>query len=158
MTVDVLWELDEPDDEALVEACRVAGQTLLEATGHGARDLAVLLTSDEGIRALNLTWRGEDRPTDVLSFAMDEGEELEGPPGEPPPLGDVAISLETARRQASDLGQSPRQEVLFLLVHSVCHLLGHDHGEAEEARRMRSEEDRLLAIVAPGQVRHPTPY
>lgn len=152
--VDVIWELDTPEEAQLVsEVARVA-EALRVAVQAQERDLCVALVDDEEIQRLNEQWRGESKPTDVLSFPVD----THGPEGPPMPLGDIAISVETCSRQAAEHGWSVVEEITFLLVHSVCHLLGHDHGEAEEAGAMRAEEDRLLAIVAPGQRRPPTPY
>ena len=152
--VDVLWELEEPEDAELVEAVARVSEQLRRSVGAEDRDLCVALMDDLAIQLLNQQWRNETKPTDVLSFPAD----ADGPEGAPSPLGDIAISLETCARQANAHGWSLLEEVTFLVVHSVCHLMGHDHGEPDEAAAMRAEEDRLLAIVAPGQSRPPTPY
>ncbi len=158
MPAEVLWEHTEPLDGGLAGALERRAEGLLSAVGAPKRDMAVLLCDDARIVELNELWRGESKPTDVLSFATDEGDALVVPPGMTPPLGDVAISLDSAGRQAQDHGWSLLEEVTFLLVHGVCHLVGHDHAEPDEAARMRAEEDRLLEAVAPGQARPPTPY
>ena len=112
--------------------------------------ISVLLTDDAGIHELNLEFRGVDAPTDVLSFPMNELT-----PGEFDPemceydpetdailLGDMAISLERARAQAEEFGHSADREISYLAVHSVLHLLGYDHmDEGEEKRLMRSREE-----------------
>ena len=152
--VDVLWELEGPEDVELVEAVARVAEVLRRSVGAEERDLCVALMDDDAIQTLNQQWRSEAKPTDVLSFPAD----ADGPEGAPIPLGDIAISLETCGRQATAHGWSLVEEVTFLVVHSVCHLIGHDHGAPEEAAAMRAEEDRLLAIVAPGQRRPPTPY
>jgi len=166
--VDVSLEGAAEAHDALAARLERAAAGLLDAKGLAARELSLLLTDDASIREINLEWRGEDQATDVLSFPADE----ELPEDErgggvslivaealgPPPLGDVVISVETAARQAAELGQTTEEVAIFLLVHGFCHLLGHDHGEPDEARRMRAEEDALLARVAPGQARPPTPY
>jgi len=105
-------------------------------------ELSVLLTDDATIRPLNARWRGIDRATDVLSFSQLEGEVI----GQASVLGDVVISLETAERQAAELGHDTAWEVRVLLVHGICHLLGHDHEGDEEAERMETLERELLAI------------
>ena len=149
----MLWELDGEEDVGLMDHVRSVSDGLRGALGVEEQDLCVLLVDDAAMAALNVRWRGEDRPTDVLSFPAGVP-----PKGAPAALGDVAISLETCARQAASHGWPLAEEVTFLLVHSLCHLLGHDHGAPEEAAAMRLEEDRLLAIVAPGQRRPPTPY
>ena len=117
--------------------------------------LAVTLTTDPRIRRLNRRWRRRDRPTDVLSFPG--GPPLPGWPG-PFLLGDVVISLDTARREASAPGRTLAGELDRYLAHGLLHLLGHDHRRSADARRMAALEDRLLG--APGMVqaallRHP---
>jgi len=106
--------------------------------------VGVVFVSDRAIRRLNRDWRGIDKPTDVLSFAMREGE---GPAGGSPSLGDVVISVDTAARQAAELGHSFDEEVERLLVHGLLHLFGYDHREAAERRRMQAMERRLLRVI-----------
>jgi probable rRNA maturation factor len=104
-------------------------------------ELSVTVTDDETVRALNREYAGEDAVTDVLSFSQREGEALVAPLGATPALGEVVIAYPQAVRQAKggvDL------EVDWLLVHGVLHLLGYDHAEPEEARRMREREESLV--------------
>lgn len=103
-------------------------------------EISILLTTDEAIRRLNREFRGIDRATDVLSFPG--GEPM---PGEPPHLGDLAISLDTARRRAREDGRPLVQELARYLAHGLLHLLGYDHEiSPDEARRMASMEAALL--------------
>ena len=156
-SVDVLWDQEAPEEVTLIQQVEAWSLALLEAVGASHRTLSVVLTDDTSIQALNRQWREIDAPTDVLSFPMDEGET----PTHlhlPAPLGDIVISVETAARQAPAHDYRFEDEVRFLLVHGLCHLLGHDHAEAEEAARMRQEEARLLETLCSGQRRPETPY
>ena len=155
--VDVLWDRDDTIDEALIDQVTAWGEALLLATDSSQRSLSIVLTDDPSIHALNQQWRDVDAPTDVLSFPMDESESPQIP-GMPSPLGDVVISIETAARQAPEHAYSLEDELRFLLVHGVCHLQGHDHGEPDEAAEMRQEEARLLATLCPTQARPDTSY
>jgi probable rRNA maturation factor len=124
-----------------------AAERLLTELGLADRELSVLLTDDTHMRALNRDHRGKDRPTDVLSFSQLEGE---GGGLHPELLGDVVISLSSARRQARARGATLRQELLALLVHGVLHLAGFEHegvGPAR-ARAMRAEQARLVALLS----------
>ena len=107
-------------------------------------ELSVVLCDDAFIHELNREWRGKDKPTDVLSFAQWEGEQV---PGMNLVLGDVIISLETASKQSHERGHSFHHEIIVLLIHGVLHLLGHDHIEEEEAIEMEALERKLLAQV-----------
>jgi probable rRNA maturation factor len=109
-------------------------------------EVSIVLTGDDQIHILNRDYRGKDRPTDVLAFAMREGElgELAGPV-----LGDVVISVPTARRQAEERGAAPLDEVTMLLAHGLLHLLGWDHDTAAKDRAMRRETARLVAAATP---------
>jgi rRNA maturation RNase YbeY len=120
---------------------RVDARHLLAVLGEARSDVTVSLVADPEIHRLNRAYRGKDRPTDVLAFAMREGPRITG---DEHVLGDVIISLETAARQARRRGVSVAAEVRTLLVHGLLHLLGYDHERsAAEARRMRSMERRL---------------
>jgi len=94
--------------------------------------VSLLVCGDTQMRRLNRGWRGKDEPTDVLSFPA-------GPGGF---LGDIVISLDTARRQAK--AWPLRVELRRLLAHGMCHCQGYDHESAAEARRMAAAERRLL--------------
>jgi len=125
---------------------RSAGR-FLAALDLESVELSILLTSDAGIRALNRSWRGKDRPTDVLSFPA--GAPVARATG-PRHLGDVIVSLETARRQARAHRRPLAEELDLYLAHGLLHLLGHDHHRRGEARRMAELESRLLG--RPGMV------
>jgi probable rRNA maturation factor len=101
-------------------------------------ELSVLVTGDREIRRLNREWRGKDKPTDVLSFEQPPHTGL---------LGDVVISLDTARRQAAEGGRPLSEELARLLAHGLLHLVGHDHLRPAEARRMARAEVELLGRV-----------
>jgi probable rRNA maturation factor len=117
---------------------RVA-RRFLRALGLSNVELSVSLVGDARIRALNRAWRGKDRATDVLSFPSGDN-----PPVGVRPLGDVVISLATARRAAKEHEVSLEQELDRYLAHGLLHLLGHDHHRRAEARRMARAERRLL--------------
>jgi len=110
-------------------------------------ELSVLLTDDPGIRVLNRQWRRKNRPTDVLSFPG--GGPLPGSTG-PLHLGDVILSLDTARRQARAHRRTLAAELDLYLAHGLLHLLGHDHHRRRDAERMAALEARLLG--GPGMV------
>ena len=123
---------------------------VLEETArvHEVDDLAevsLMFTDDETIHEMNREYRGIDRPTDVLSFALEEGEEEEiygGP--EENLLGDIIISVETATRQAEEYGHSVEREMAFLALHGMLHLLGYDHMEEEERLEMEAHQKEIL--------------
>lgn len=142
-------EIDIRCDEGLehgVEALVADATRVLTWLEHADAELSVLLTDDARIQPLNRDYRGKDKPTDVLSFAQWEGEEI----GQHAVLGDVVISLDTAGRQGLDHGHGLEQELRVLLVHGICHLLGYDHEEDDEAEEMEALERDLLARLAAG--------
>lgn len=114
--------------------------------GEGVADsvaLTVLASDDERLRELNRRFLGIDAPTDVLAFP--EAEEAPLGYGERPSLGEIAISIPTARRQASALAHSLGDELAHLLVHGILHLCGYAHEEGgSEAARMRAREEHYL--------------
>lgn len=123
---------------------RRRAERMLAALRMDRAELSVLLCDDATIHALNREYRRKDRPTDVLAFAMREGE---GGALHPGLLGDVVISVETARRQAGEHGRTIVDEVTFLLAHGLLHLLGYDHRTAGEDRVMRARTDALCAAA-----------
>ncbi len=108
-------------------------------------ELSILFTSDNHIKELNKTYRKKNRPTDVLAFSQNEGSSIVINTSI---LGDVVISVDTAKRQADKLGHSVTEEILILLIHGILHLLGFDHAKSKkDALKMQSKEKELLALV-----------
>ena len=143
--VDVDWQGSGPQPTALLESTAAAGADLLavmsgrpELEGRtGLLELSIVLADDAAIRPMNQRWRQVDSATDVLSFPMDEG----------PLLGDVVISVETAARRLRPGDWSLEDELLFLLIHGVLHLLGHDHEYEEERTAMERAEQQLWTAL-----------
>jgi probable rRNA maturation factor len=123
---------------------RLAARALEAEAVEAPAELSILLADDALVRELNRTYRDTDAATDVLSFAQAEGDDFARPEGAPRHLGDVVISLDTARRQAVDYTQSLHDEVSHLLVHGILHLLGYDHEHPDDERQMRAREDVIL--------------
>lgn len=109
-------------------------------------EVDITLVDDAAIHELNRTYRGIDRPTDVLSFALDEGkEEPEVDDDEIEHLlGDVIISAPTAVRQGEEYGHGLEREMTYLAVHGMLHLLGYDHMEEKDKLIMRKREEEVL--------------
>ena len=134
-----------------IDAAAVAADAewLLRHLDLGSAELSIVLCDDAFIRPLNQAYRQRDMATDVLSFAMQEGDSLLD---DDPVLGDLVISVETARRQAREVGHSVQEELRVLLVHGLLHLLGYDHERGEEdAAEMSSAEGRLLSEMGATQ-------
>ena len=127
---------------------RLAAHALAVEQVARPAELSVVITGDAAIRELNRAYRDTDAATDVLSFSQAEGEAFALPDGETPHLGDVIISLETARRQADEHGLALQDEVAHLLVHGILHLLGYDHEAPDEEAVMRAHEDAILGAHA----------
>lgn len=115
----------------------------------------VLLTDNKAIHEINLDQRGIDRPTDVLSFPMNEYpepadfEEIEetgcfDPESGELMLGDIVISIDKVYAQAEEFGHSPKREIAFLTAHSMLHLFGYDHMEEEERLVMEQKQKEIL--------------
>lgn len=127
----------------LEELLRSAMETTLREEGYNTEaqgEAGIVLVSNESIRQLNRTYRGQDQATDVLSFSLFSDAE-----DDPYPiLGEVIISVERAAEQAQELGHSLERELAFLVVHGALHLLGYDHEKEEEAAQMRAKEKAIL--------------
>ncbi|MBS7539685.1 rRNA maturation RNase YbeY [Ancylobacter lacus] len=143
--VDVLVEADAwsalPEAADLIVRA-VTAVCLREAAelSDGA-EIAVMLTDDAGIRALNRDWRGKDKATNVLSFpSPDVARE-----GGDPHLGDIAIAYETLEREAISEGKPVANHLVHLAVHGTLHLIGHDHEDGAEAEAMEALERAILA-------------
>jgi probable rRNA maturation factor len=145
-----LIELQSETDAAGVDTHALERLALraLEVEGVAApAELSILLADDATVHELNRTYRDTDAPTDVLSFALGEGDDFAQPEGAARHLGDVVISVETARRQATEYKLALQDEVSHLLVHGILHLLGYDHEEPDDAQTMRLQEERVLGAA-----------
>ena len=108
-------------------------------------EISVVFLDDDGILKLNREYRGIDRPTDVLSFALNQGDFPDPQPGM---WGDIVVSVETAARQAADAGDSFEDEITRLLIHGALHLLGYDHERSKkDAARMRRTERKIISSI-----------
>lgn len=152
MTYEIIVEVDEEFAEAVdVEALRAAAVATLRHEEVVEADVAILVTSDEEVQALNRDYRGVDAPTDVLSFAAHEGDDLiHDAPAEldallTRSLGDVVIAFPWAVRQAERFGNAARSEMALLVVHGILHLLGYDHASPQEEADMWSVQEEILA-------------
>jgi probable rRNA maturation factor len=142
---DERWDAAIPDLEALVTRAVEAGLAIAPAKPDGAVEVSVLLTDDAAVQELNKTWRGKDKPTNVLSFpAAPQPRHA----GAATPLGDVVLAYETLVRESAEQSKPLQNHLAHLLVHGTLHCLGQDHeiGEAE-ADAMESLEVAALATL-----------
>jgi len=156
VSIEVLNESGvDVDGQGLVALAR---HVLGELGVHPLAELSVLLVDEAAMTQLHLRWMGEDGPTDVLAFPMDELEargqrgagsgsaatwaEESGPL--PQLLGDVVLCPQVAARQAREAGHAATDELHLLCTHGVLHLLGYDHGEPDEAQEMFGLQGSLL--------------
>jgi len=141
-----------PSEAQLQALCeRVLGQSavflateLQQPVPDTAPELSLVFIDDAAIREINAEWRGQDKPTNVLSFPaypLQPG----GMPG--PMLGDIVIARETVEREALELAKSNDEHLTHLLVHGFLHLFGYDHIESDEAEEMEHLETRILASL-----------
>jgi len=132
-----------PIVDGVTDLVKLCVAVSLRATPHGQGELevGVLVTDDDTMRRLNADFREIDSTTDVLAFAMREGEDADL---HQESLGDIAISLPTARRQASEHEHPLSVEIAVLSVHGLLHLLGYNHGTDDEERAMQSQADSVM--------------
>lgn len=124
---------------------RSAARRILRELGFEGHDLSIVIVDDPEITRLNRQYFRRNRATNVISFAMNGGEEG---PGHSRILGDVVVSAETAKRQAEEAGREGEEEILFLLIHGILHLAGYDHeGSAGERRKMEEKEKELFTLL-----------
>jgi probable rRNA maturation factor len=119
-------------------------RTALKALDRSRSSATLVFTDDQEIRVLNRDYRKHDRATDVLSFHLQELQGETDPAGRGINLGDIVISVETARRRSG-----PRRflsELERLAIHGLCHLFGHDHKKKAEAKVMFALERKLRRI------------
>jgi probable rRNA maturation factor len=146
-------------------ALKTTMRALMHAAGEDGAAISVSLVDDAAIQEINREHRGKNKPTDVLSFPfhapherVPKSSKVAAPSAARPPqakpvgppvfLGDIVISVDTARRQAADYDAPLQREVYRLLIHGLLHVLGHDHEEAGDRARMEAEERRLADAIA----------
>lgn len=127
--------------EALIRQVLTKGAELQKVPDMA--EISVLICDGPVIHELNRTYRDVDAPTDVLSFALNEGED--DVPEEESELGDIVINLDRAEEQAREYGHSREREVAYLSVHGFLHILGYDHYDPEEKKAMRAAEEAILS-------------
>jgi len=131
---------DLPDDarmrQAVAAACAQAGVSR-------AVSLCARVAGDDVVHDLNRQWRHEDAVTDVLSFPMQEGPDLNFDES----LGDIILAWPFVTREASRLGLNVCDHALHLIVHGVLHLLGYDHAEEVQAKRMQTMESHAMVLL-----------
>jgi probable rRNA maturation factor len=125
------WRAGEPKARALA---RAAAAATLKAEGRAGASVAILLTTDSRLQALNGAFRGKDAPTNVLSFA-----------GSGDHLGDIALALGVCAREADEQGKTLAAHLQHLTAHGVLHLLGYDHETDAQAEVMEARERQVLA-------------
>ncbi len=125
---------------------RGVAEKILSVLGCPTSELSIAIVGDRAIRILNREYLGKDRPTNVISFSMQEGD---FGTVNPSLLGDVVISVDTAAREAEEAGVTFWERLVFLLMHGILHLTGYDHERSgeEEARRMEAKEQEVFALL-----------
>ena len=126
------------------ERVEAAVRHVLGAEGIGEAEISVALLDDTAIATMNQEYLEHEGPTDVITFAMHEGDE--------PPLGDIYVGVEQAVRQAAEFGATPAEEVLRLAVHGTLHVLGYEHPEGAErtGSEMFIRQEELLRSFLTG--------
>lgn len=159
MSLELAWNNEQEAHEITDEFITLLNQILQkagEAEGVTEGEVALTFVTDEEIHELNKNYRGIDRPTDVLSFALNESTEdeqeivyelEEGEELDSDLLGDIIISVERAKEQSEQYGHSLERELGFLFVHGFLHLLGYDHQDAESEAEMMGKQEAVLAQV-----------
>jgi probable rRNA maturation factor len=136
----------ETDAEAIVHRAIAAAAAYIDAD-TGDAELAVMLTDDAGIRTLNKNWRGQDKPTNVLSFPALQPTGKPSLDDAPRMLGDIAIAYETTRREADDEQKPFDHHLSHLAVHGFLHLIGYDHEKDGDAEAMENLEREILGLL-----------
>jgi len=144
---DFIDETNELTEEEIIKIEELLHFAAKKENVEGESELSVTFVTNDRIQEINREYRDKDKPTDVISFAMEELGEGEIPLSGvdmPRVLGDIMISLAKAREQAEDYGHSFIRELGFLAVHGFLHLLGYDHETEEDEKRMFGRQKDIL--------------
>lgn len=144
----------EPEDlivpEGSIELLNTVTETVSKLYGLENAEVGITLTNNEYIHQINRQYRNIDRPTDVISFALNDISEEEpiildnGELQDKELLGDIIISVEQAAKQSEDYGHSLTREISFLTVHGLLHLLGYDHIDPSDEVEMQAEQKIIM--------------
>ncbi len=151
MPIEIDIDLEEPDSwpfpaDFLRRVVEDAARAALREAGAAEEEplsVTITLSGNERVRELNRKWRGHDRPTNVLSFPAPPDMPL--PEGAPRPLGDIVLAGPVVAREAEEAGIPLPEQLAWMVIHGMLHLLGHDHLEDDARRRMEDLERRSLA-------------
>lgn len=137
--------VDDPEWRSVIadlpKLCDDIAAAVSDTIGAPLDQIAVSFCNDEAIRGLNATFRGYDKPTNVLSFPAGPAPDV---PGQSAFLGDIAVARETVIAEARDQEKDVRDHTAHLVVHGVLHLLGYDHETAQDAPAMEAQERAIL--------------
>ncbi|MDF1748033.1 MAG: rRNA maturation RNase YbeY [Alphaproteobacteria bacterium] len=131
-----------PEDETVAISAARAALAAMNPTRD--LELSLALADDATVQKLNRDYRGQDKPTNVLSFESGDDADI---PGEPLMLGDVVLARETCAREAGEEGKEFAHHLSHLTIHGVLHLMGFDHEDDAEAEEMESLEIKILADI-----------
>jgi probable rRNA maturation factor len=149
MNCDISIQIDylfhDKIDTALLEKTAIA--TLEIVKDADSFELGLVITDDANIHRMNREYRGIDGPTDVISFALLEGEEFVMPPDQTLHLGDIVISYPRALEQAVEQKHTVERELTWLVTHGVLHLLGYDHETDEDRQHMQDIETGIIGRI-----------
>lgn len=143
--IDITYDIDEVEEYFEEEKIKEYIEYILknEKENFNEKDFYVsfMLTTNEVIHQINKEYRNMDRPTDVISFAYNETENV----GLVEIVGDIIISIDKVREQAKEFGHTDKREFYYLLTHGMLHILGYDHIIEDEKKVMREKEERYLS-------------
>ncbi|WP_026893675.1 rRNA maturation RNase YbeY [Clostridiisalibacter paucivorans] len=143
--MDLLLDNRQQEIEITNEMIEMLKEVIKECLNIESRtedyELSISIVDDNEIMKLNKIYMGKDRPTDVLSFPMEDNTLFDG---QLPMLGDIVISAITAKRQSEEFGHSFEREMAYLTAHSMFHLMGYDHMEEQEKNIMREKEKQVM--------------
>ena len=143
--IDITYDIDEVEEYFEEEKIKEYIEYILknEKENFNEKDFYVsfMLTTNEVIHQINKEYRNMDRPTDVISFAYNETENV----GPVEIVGDIIISIDKVREQAKEFVHTDKREFYYLLTHGMLHILGYDHIIEDEKKVMREKEERYLS-------------
>ncbi|UTR14378.1 rRNA maturation RNase YbeY [Salipaludibacillus sp. LMS25] len=143
-TIDLLDETEQLTDVEKSLVVDVLNTALTEEKMKEEAEVSVTFVTDERIHELNRDYRDKDQPTDVLSFALNEGDDnISGGPASHL-LGDIIISVPRAKVQSDEYGHDIKRELCFLAVHGFLHLIGYDHETDHDEKEMFTKQEDIL--------------